>query len=165
MIFWHAPSGDVRARELFSEDFGAAGAVWCCNRVFKALVLVLQYFFLLPNDHYFDDYWIFSAPWSMQSASFVLDRAIEVLGYHWEKNTIHICRFPCWVCPSMLSTAGQFVKIRENESNTLSRSFSLESLRLQMNSISILLLASSSLRTKVCADALDSTLDARFTKL
>ena len=23
MIFWHAPSGDVRARELFSEDFGA----------------------------------------------------------------------------------------------------------------------------------------------
>ena len=68
MIFWHAPSGDVRARELFSEDFGAAGAVWCCNRVFKALVLVLQYFFLLPIDHYFDDYWMFSPLWSMQSA-------------------------------------------------------------------------------------------------
>ena len=38
MIFWHAPSSNVRARELFSEDFGAAGAVWCCNRVFLLLV-------------------------------------------------------------------------------------------------------------------------------
>ena len=86
MIFWHAPSGDVRACELFSEDFGAADAVGCCNRVFKALDLVLKNFFLLQIDHYFDDYWMFSAPWSMQSASFVLDRAIEVLGYHWKKE-------------------------------------------------------------------------------
>ena len=86
MIFWHAPSGDVRARELFSEDFGAASAVWCCNRVFKALVFVLQYFFLLPIDYYYDDCWMFSAPWSMRSASFVLDRAIEVLGYQWKKE-------------------------------------------------------------------------------
>ena len=53
---------------------------------FKVLTLVLQYFFLLPVDHYFDDFWMFSAPWSMQSASFVLDRAIEVLGYHWKKE-------------------------------------------------------------------------------
>ena len=82
-----------------------------------------------------------------------------------KKNTIHICRFPCWVCPLMLSTAGQFANIRENESNTLSRSFSLQSLRLQMNSTLVLLLASSSLRAKVCADELESTLDARFTKL
>ena len=86
MIFGHAPSSDVRARELFSEDFGAAGAVWCCNRVFKALTLVLQYFFLLPVDNYFDDYWMFSAPWSMQLASFVLDRAVEVLCCHWKKE-------------------------------------------------------------------------------
>ena len=28
-ILWHVPSGDVRARELSSEDFGAAGAQSC----------------------------------------------------------------------------------------------------------------------------------------
>ena len=76
MIFWHAPSSDVRARELFSEEFGAPGAVWCCNRVFKSSY-----------------YWMLSAPWSMQSASFVLDRAVEVLGYHW-KNEKHDSALP-----------------------------------------------------------------------
>ena len=43
MIFWH---------EKIKVTFA----------VRQALVLVLQYFFLLPIDHYFDDYWMFSAP-------------------------------------------------------------------------------------------------------
>ena len=167
MIFFHAPSGDVRARELFSEDFGAAGAVWCCNRVFKAFVLVLQYFFSLPLDHYFDDFWMFSAPWSpwsMHSASFVLDRAIEVLGFHWKKEK-HDSTLPLPLLglSFIMSTAGHFARIRENENKTLSKSLSLLSLPHQMNSTLVPLLASSSLRAKVCADKLESTLDARFT--
>ena len=40
MIFWHAPSSDVRARELFSEDFGAGR---------RSLVLAIVSSKLLPS--------------------------------------------------------------------------------------------------------------------
>ena len=111
MIFWHAPSGDVRARELFSEDFGAAGAVWCCNRVFKALVLVLQWTTTLTT-----------------TGCSLLRGQCNQLALCWigqlrfwaiigrRKSTIQLCRFPCWVCPLMLSTAKRFARTREKSS-------------------------------------------------
>ena len=49
--------------------------------------------------------------------------------------------------------------------HSLSRSLSLSSLRHQMNSTLVPLLASLSLQARVCADGLESTLDARDTRL
>ena len=55
--------------------------------------------------------------------------AVEVLGYHWKKgrSTLQLCRFPCWVCPLMLSTAKRFARTRKNENRALSKSLSLKS--------------------------------------
>ena len=84
MLFWCPRRKEVRARLQISQDFGSAGAVHCCNRVFRCLAFVLQYWFLVPCDNYFDDYWLFTAPWSVESASFVVDRAVHLLGYVWK---------------------------------------------------------------------------------
>ena len=90
MILWYAPSSDV------SEEFGAA-STWCCSRVFKALTLVLQYFFLLPVDHYFD-----TTGCSLlrgqcnQLALFWMEllRFWAIIGRR--KTMIFFCSFPCW---------------------------------------------------------------------
>ena len=90
--------------------------------------------------------------------------AVEVLALSLErrKGTIQLCRFPCSVCPLMLSTATRFARTRKNENRALSKSLSLSSLRHQMNPTLVPLLASLSLQARVCADGLESTLDARL---
>ena len=81
------------------------------------------------------------------------------------KSTIQLCRFPCWVCPLKLSTAKRFARTRKNENRALSESLSLSSLRHQITSTLVPLLASLSLQARVCADELESTLDGRYTRL
>ena len=52
VIFWDPVQKCVRCRLQLSQDFGSAGAVWVCNHVFRAILHVLQYWFLCPVDHY-----------------------------------------------------------------------------------------------------------------
>lgn len=52
LLFWSEEAGCVVGRELFSLDFGMAGAVESANRVFRSICLVEQYFLAIPSDHY-----------------------------------------------------------------------------------------------------------------
>ena len=74
----------VFGREQFSQDFGNAGAVTCCNVVFRALRDIANRWLLVNLDNYFDDFWFWEPAWGAHSARFAVRRLFALLGYHFK---------------------------------------------------------------------------------
>ena len=80
-LFWHPRNKCVVGRELLSQDFGTGGAVTNANVVFRSLRDILNRWFFINADNYFDDYWSWEPPFCAASARFVTREVLKVLEY------------------------------------------------------------------------------------